>query len=65
MNFDKFINGLHLLLISSTYYFVKKKKKKGTTRAEDNKQTFILKSNDKLTTQFLFAKIQGPCLGHW
>ena len=32
----------------STYHCVKRKKekrKKGTTRVEDNKQTFILKSN--------------------
>ena len=36
----------------STYHCVKRKKekrKKGTTRVEDNKQTFILKSNLSLT----------------
>ena len=49
----------------STYHCVKikkkKKKKAGTTRVEDNKQTFILKSNDRLTTLF-FCKDTRPLL---
>ena len=50
-----------------TYHSVKRKKKKkkekkaGTTRVEDNKQTFILKSNDRLTTLF-FCKDTRPLL---